>query len=62
MFVDFRDQPPPPPWQPAPSHKPRLTPREESTLARVIGINLALLIVAPIGGATLFEFAVMLLR
>lgn len=52
MFVDFRDQPPPPPWQPPP-RRPRLTARQEKTLAAIIGVNVALLLVAPIGGATI---------
>lgn len=50
MFVDFRDTPAPPPWQPP----PRLTERQQRVVAGVIGLNLFLLLVAPIGGATLF--------
>ncbi|WP_159757789.1 hypothetical protein [Sphingomonas sp. 8AM] len=52
MFVDFRDQPPPPPWQP-PRRRPRLTAQQEKTLAVIIGLNVVLLLIAPIGGATL---------
>lgn len=53
MFVDFLDTPAPPPWPP---RKPpqRLTERQRRVVAGVIGLNLLLLLVAPIGGATLF--------
>ncbi len=61
MFVDFRDQPPPPPWQPRRA-RPRLTRRQEKTLAAIIGFNVILLIVAPIGGATLIGALAMLFR
>ncbi|GAA4220071.1 hypothetical protein GCM10022253_23300 [Sphingomonas endophytica] len=61
MFVDFRDQPPPPPWQP-PRRRPRLTPRQEKTLAAIIGFNIVLLIIAPIGGATLIGVLALLWR
>jgi len=61
MFVDFRDQPPPPPWQPR-RPTPRLTARQEKTLATIIGVNVLLLLVAPIGGATLFGAVALLLR
>lgn len=61
MFVDFRDQPPPPPWQPR-RPRPRLTPRQEKALAAIIGLNVILLIVAPIGGATLIGALAVLLR
>ena len=61
MFVDFRDPPPPPPWQP-PRRRPRLTPRQEKALAAIIGFNVILLIVAPIGGATLIGALMLLFR
>ncbi|MFK3888334.1 hypothetical protein [Sphingomonas sp. NPDC079357] len=61
MFVDFRDQPPPPPWQPPP-RRPKLTRREEKALAAIIGFNVILLILAPIGGATLIGALALLLR
>ncbi|MEH3100705.1 hypothetical protein [Sphingomonas adhaesiva] len=53
MFVDFRDTPAPPPWQP-PRPQPRLTGRQRRVMTGVIGLNLFLLLVAPIGGATIF--------
>jgi hypothetical protein len=55
MFVDFRDREPPPPWHPpaGPPPGPRLTPRQQRLLSRVIGLNLLLLLIAPIGGATI---------
>mgnify|MGYP000237463842 CR=1 FL=1 len=53
---DFRDQPPPPPWQPKqPDRRPALNVRQQKTLAIVVAINLLLLLVAPIGGATLIS-------
>lgn len=61
MFVDLRDQPPPHPWQP-PRRAPRLTARQEKTLAAIIGVNVVLLLVAPIGGATLLGALALLLR
>jgi len=61
MFVDFKDQPPPPPWQP-PRRSPRLSRREQDVLGGIIGINLLLLLLAPIGGATLISAVVALFR
>ncbi len=61
MFVDFRDQPPPPPWQPR-RPRPRLTACQEKTLAAIIGVNIVLLIVAPIGGVTLLGAVALLFR
>lgn len=63
MFVDFNDQPPPPPWQPRPAKKhQRLTPRQQRTLGTILGVNVLLLLVAPIGGATLLELLGILFR
>lgn len=61
MFVDFRDQPPPPPWRPQ-RPKPRLTARQEKTLAAIIAFNVLLLLGPPIGGATLFGALTLLFR
>jgi hypothetical protein len=56
MFVDFRDQPPPRPWQPRSAKKgPQLTSRQQCTLGTILGVNVLLLLIAPIGGATLIE-------
>jgi hypothetical protein len=56
MFMDFRDQPPPPPWQPKqPDRRPTLNVRQQKMLAIVAAINILLLLVAPIGGATLIS-------
>lgn len=56
MFVDFRDSTPPPPWQPAPRDpRPRLTRRQQDVLGLIIAANLVLLLVAPIGGATIIQ-------
>ncbi|MBB4154536.1 hypothetical protein GGQ80_002452 [Sphingomonas jinjuensis] len=63
MFVDFKDQPPPPPWQPRPAKRgPQLTPRQQRTLGAILGVNILLLLVAPIGGATLLELLGIVLR
>ncbi|MEG8038386.1 hypothetical protein QP166_03155 [Sphingomonas sp. LR60] len=61
MFVDFRDQPPPPPWQPQ-RPRPRLTAGQEKALAAIIGFNVVLLLIAPIGGATLIGALALLFR
>lgn len=59
MFMDFRDQPPPPPWQPKqPDRRPALNAGQQKTLAIVVAINLLLLFVAPIGGATVISFLI----
>lgn len=57
MFVDFREPPPPPPpRRPAPRDpRPQLTPRQQNALAAIIGVNVLLLLVAPIGGATVIQ-------
>jgi len=56
MFMDFGDQPPPPPWQPKQSdRRPALNAGQRKTLAIVVAMNLLLLLVAPIGGATLIS-------
>ena len=63
MFVDFRDQPPPPRWEPKPVRKtPQLSKRQQHTLAAIIGINMLLLLIAPIGGATVIQAIVALFR
>ena len=65
MFVDFRDPPPPPPpWQPPkrPDPRPQLTPRQQNTLAAIIGINVLLRLLAPIGGATVIQALAALFR
>ena len=64
MFVDLRDQPPPPSWEPRrpAAPRPRLTARQEKTLAAIIALNVVLLIVAPIGGATLIGALALLFR
>lgn len=54
MFLDLKDYPAPPPWAPQPEPPAsRLTARQHRTLALLIGVNLLLLLAAPIGGATL---------
>ncbi|WP_165324417.1 hypothetical protein [Rhizorhabdus phycosphaerae] len=54
MFMDFRDQPPPPPWRPRlPEQRPPLSLRQQKALTLVVALNLLLLLIAPIGGATM---------
>jgi len=52
------------PWQPPdpPQRAPRLTPRQRRVLSIVVGLNLFLLLVAPIGGATVFAALALLWR
>ncbi|WAJ27756.1 hypothetical protein [Antarcticirhabdus aurantiaca] len=53
MFVDFRAEPmPPPPPRPEPK-RPRLTPGQQRGLAAIVGFNVLLLLLAPVGGATI---------
>jgi len=54
MFLDQHNQWLPPPEEPAPEPG-RLSQAQERTLMRLIGFNLFLLFVAPIGGATLLH-------
>lgn len=62
MFMDFRN-PVPPAWPPRPATPPaRLTPRQQRWLGGVIAFNLLLMILAPIGGATLAQALVAWLR
>lgn len=64
MFQDFRDMPAPPPWRP-PERSPakiHLTERQRRTVSIIIGINLVLLLVVPIGGATIVAAIVALCR
>ncbi len=60
MFVDFRDQTPPPPWSPTPPR--RLSKDQEKLLGTAIIANIVLLLVAPIGGATFIAALIALLR
>ena len=44
---------PPPPWQPP--RKSRVTKKQERAILWLIGLNALLLLVAPIGGATVIQ-------
>lgn len=62
MFVDFHDDwHPPGPWEPEPA-RGGLTKRQGRIIGWIIGLNLLLLLVAPLGGSTLIEAIVALLR
>lgn len=50
-----------PPWEPPP-RKPRLTKRQELVFMWIIVVNLLLLLIAPIGGATVIEALLAMLR
>ncbi|GEP07069.1 hypothetical protein [Methylobacterium oxalidis] len=51
-------------WKPSwePPRKPRLTKREERVLIGIIVANLLLLLVAPVGGATIIHAVLAALR
>jgi len=61
MFMDFRDQPPPPRWEPKP-RRPRLTPRQRRVVEGIIGFNMLMLLCGPLAGATLFGAIAALFR
>ncbi len=50
-----------PPWEPPP-RKPRLTKRQERVLVWLIAVNAVLLLMAPIGGATVTHAILAVLR
>ena len=57
----FLDLPGAGPWRPDPP-KPRITPKGEKILVWIVALNLVLLLVAPIGGATVIHALIALLR
>ncbi|TXN32991.1 hypothetical protein FV220_04025 [Methylobacterium sp. WL19] len=55
MFVDEGWKPPrEPSWEP-PARKPPLTKAQERAVVWIIGVNVLLLFVAPVGGATVIH-------
>ncbi|MBE7220744.1 MAG: hypothetical protein INR64_19930 [Caulobacteraceae bacterium] len=54
MFVEGGGGWQPSPWRP-PQRPRRMTKREESVILWLVAVNLLLLVVAPIGGATIVE-------
>ncbi|KAB1072731.1 hypothetical protein F6X51_14045 [Methylobacterium planeticum] len=50
-----------PPWEP-PRREPRLTKRQERVLIWLIAVNALLLLIAPIGGATVIQAILAILR
>ncbi|USU09915.1 hypothetical protein NF700_06535 [Sphingomonadaceae bacterium OTU29MARTA1] len=54
MFMDFRDQPPPPRWEPRPGRR-RLTPRERKAVEAILLFNAVMLVCGPLAGATLLQ-------
>lgn len=62
MFVDFRaPDPPPPPWRGEPRAR-RLTAVQERRLAKLVLLNLLLLLVAPLAGSSVVAGLIALLR
>lgn len=61
MFMDTSGGGPDPLPERSPQPR-RLTMKEQKTLFWLAGINIVLLLVAPIGGATLFDLMFRLLR
>jgi hypothetical protein len=61
MFVDFRDQFPPPPWQPRPPGR-RITRRQERLIGAIVLANMALLLLAPVAGGTIIAGLLAILR
>ncbi|MBP0493457.1 hypothetical protein [Roseomonas indoligenes] len=57
----FLDLPGAGPRRPDPP-KPRITPRGEKVLVWIVALNVVLLLVAPIGGATVIQALISLLR
>ena len=66
MFMDFRDQPPPPRWEPRPLPQgqpaTKLTERQAKALGWIVLLNVLLLIIAPIGGASIISALATLLQ
>jgi hypothetical protein len=54
MFLDLNNYTPPPD-PPAEPDRPSLTPRQQKTLLIIVGFNIFLLFIAPIGGATVIS-------
>ena len=55
MFLDLNNYTPPPDPPAEPDRSPSLTPRQQKTLMMIVGFNIFLLFVAPIGGATVIS-------
>lgn len=52
MFMDFRDQPPPPRWDPPRKAEPRLDARQQKLLGRILVFNLLMLLFGPLAGSS----------
>ena len=55
MFVDFSNQWSMPERPDRTPPRPRITRRQERTIAWILGINLAMLVLGPFAGATIFD-------
>ncbi|PAX06543.1 hypothetical protein CKY28_15425 [Sphingomonas lenta] len=63
MFVSHDDWPPPPRWEPPrPPPRKRMSAAGEKFLLWVVGVNLLLLFVAPIAGASMVQLLWMLME
>lgn len=54
MFLDLKNYTPPP-EPPANRGPEQLTSRQQKALAWIVGLNIILLLIAPIGGATIIS-------
>lgn len=61
MFVDNRNWPPPPPWQPERPVR-RLTVKQARVMRNIVVFNLLMLIFGPLAGVTLLDAVVAALR
>ncbi|MBB3996842.1 hypothetical protein [Aureimonas pseudogalii] len=62
MYVDFRnDGPPPEPWKPE-RPKARLTGRQEKLLVWIVCFNLLMLFLGPLAGVTLLDAVIAYFR
>jgi hypothetical protein len=60
MFLQHDDWPPPPRWEPEPPRPPRISARDERVLLWLVGVNLAMLFLAPIAGGSVLQLIWML--
>ena len=62
MFVNFNGDGPPPPEPPSRPAAPRLDKKAEARFTWAIAVNMLLLLLMPLAGATLFDALFALLR
>ena len=62
MFVDFRNEWSMPERPDRPPPRPRITRRQERTIAWILGINLVMLVLGPLAGGTIVGAVAAILR